>query len=96
MKFSANRTQAATVAPKNESLSLNNSHYVLPSGEIQCLITYPFAKFGQSTFIAEEWCKCQSQIKCQTSSTVNHYNDGGSHAMIQDNEVVDKSELSKI
>ena len=82
-------TVDSTVAPNLETLGLTS----LPPGAIQCPIEYPFAKNRQDAFIVEECCKCQSQTKCQTASAANHFNIAGANAMMQPNEVVDRSEF---
>ena len=80
----------STVASNLETLG----YIPLPAGAIQCPIDYPFAKNQQDAFIVEECCQCQSQTKCQAASGANHFNVAGANAMMQPNEVVDRSEFS--
>ena len=79
----------STVASNLETLG----YIPLPAGAIQCPIDYPFAKNQQDAFIVEECCQCQSQTKCQAASGANHFNVAGANAMMQPNEVVDRSEF---
>ena len=81
----------ATVAPNLETLDFP---IVLPAGAVQCPIEYPFSSYGPNTDYVEQCCKCQSQTKCRAASGATHYHIGGAVAMMQPNEVVDKSEFS--
>ena len=85
-------TVESTVAPNLETLG----YFPLPAGAVQCRMDYPFAKNREDTFIVEECCKCQSQTKCQTASGANHFNIAGAKAMMQPDEVVDRSEFSHL
>ena len=65
----------------------------LPAGAIQCPIEHPFSKYGANGATVESCCKCQSQTKCIAAAGATHYNIGGANAMMQPNDVVDKSKF---
>ena len=65
----------------------------LPAGAIQCPIEHPFSKYGANSQTVESCCKCQSQTKCIAAAGQTHDNIGGVGAMMQANDVVDKSKF---
>ena len=65
----------------------------LPAGAIQCPIEHPFSKYGANGATVESCCKCQSQTKCIDADGATHYNLGGTRAMMEANDVVDKSKF---
>ena len=65
----------------------------LPAGAVQCPIQHPFSKYGPNGSTVESCCKCQSQTKCKAAPGATHFNIGGSYAMMQPNDVVDKSKF---
>ena len=65
----------------------------LPAGAVQCPIEHPFSKYAAGSQTVESCCKCQSQTKCKAAAGATHYNIGGANAMMQANDVVDKSKF---
>ena len=65
----------------------------LPAGAVQCPIEHPFSKYGADGRTVESCCKCQSQTKCKDAGGATHYNIGGAGAMMEANDVVDKSKF---
>ena len=67
-----------------------------PNGSIQCPVQRPFSKYGADKTVTE-CCKCQGQTQCEAAAAgTNYYNWGGAKAMMEKNDVVDKSKLTRI
>ena len=88
----------AAVVGAGASIDNNSALKPPPQDAVQCPITHPFSKYGDGTNTVSACCKCGDQVRgCKavgdiTDRTgINYYNYGGVKAMIQKDDVVDKS-----
>ena len=85
MCFSANKA--------TNNVSVAGAAATLPAGAVQCPIEHPFSKYGANGSTVVSCCKCQSQTKCKDAAGATHYNIDGAGAMMEANDVVDKSKF---